>query len=371
MLTKNGKAILVLLLILLSFGLVMIYSSSYPYALDIGQDGAHFLKKQIASIAIGVVLFAIAFFVDYRFYKKFSLPIYLISFVLCLLVFTPLGNSYDTFARRWVKLPGISFMPSDFMKIAAVIFLANFLSVRKTDRLNFWWDVGPVFAIIGISILPIYLQPNMSTVITLASTMLIIYFISGLRIWYILASIPPLVILLGLSFLGEKNAYRRERIKILLNPLEDYLDSGWQLSQSLFAVASGGLFGVGLGRSAQKYLYLSEAHNDFIFAIISEELGFVGAVFTIVLFLLFLKYGLQIALETRDAFGKMLASGLTLLLVIQAFINMGVAFALLPPTGLVLPFVSYGGTSVAISMAMVGVLLNISKISKRENVDIK
>lgn len=359
MLKSKENRLILLVLVVLVFGIIMVYSSSWPYAVDIGNEPEFFAKKQIIAAVIAIVVMAITSFLPYTIYKKLSIPIYIVSYILCLLLFTPLGNNYGTFARRWLKL-GISFMPSDIHKIAAIIIMASYLSARKKN-LPVLKDFIPVMGLIGLTVLPIYLQPNLSTVVLIIAVMGGIYFMSGMKLSYFLAIIPAGALSIYLFLSGPSNEYRRQRIRALINPLDDYLGTGWQLSQALFAVSSGGILGLGLGRSNQKHLYLSEAHNDFIFAIIAEELGLIGCLLVIVAFLLFIKLGFSISAGAKDEFGQLLGTGITLMIGFQAFINMGVSLGLLPPTGLVLPFISYGGTSLVINLAMVGILINISR----------
>lgn len=364
MLKSNERKLFFLVVLMVVFGIIMVYSASWPYAVNLDQRPEYFAIRQLIAAIIGMVLLFISSFIPYKLYKKLALPIYITAYVLCLLLFTPLGDSYGTFARRWLNIGPISFMPSDLLKLGAIILFAKFLSMRK-DNLNFFKDIVPVLLIIGITILPIYLQPNLSTVVLMIGVLGSMYIISGMNLRYLLALIPLGFLAIIFFFAGDSNAYRRERLSAMINPLEDYHGSGWQLSQALFAISSGGLFGQGLGQSRQKHLYLSEAHNDFIFAIIAEELGLVGCLLVIIGFIIFIKLGLEIAAKARDKFAKLLASGITLMVAFQAFINMGVSVGLLPPTGLVLPFISYGGTSLVINLIMVGILINISKSTRR------
>ncbi|WP_425539921.1 putative lipid II flippase FtsW [Microaceticoccus formicicus] len=363
--TKLDIKLLTIVIILLAIGVVMVYSSSWPYAIDIGQKPYYFAQRQLFYALLGFVIMIGASFIDYKIYRKLVLILYPGALLLCLLLFTPLGKSYDTFARRWLAVGPISFMPSDFMKVASIMLMALFLTLKKNSKNDFKTGFLVVIAIIGLSVLPVYLQPNLSTTITITLALGAMYLLSGMNLRYFLVIIPVAIAGGFMLFVGEKNAYRIERIKIFLNPLNDYLDKGWQLSQALFAVSSGGFFGLGLGKSRQKYLYLSESHNDFIFAIIAEELGFLGSLFIIFMFLMFIKRGLEISVECGDEFGRLLAAGITMIIGLQALINMGVSFGLIPPTGLVLPFVSYGGTSLVVTMGMVGILLNISKFKTK------
>ncbi len=363
---KMDKKLLTVVLVLLCIGIIMVYSSSWPYALDINQQPYHFAFRQAFFAFIGLIAMFVASLIDYKLYNRWAIVIYSMAMVLCLLLFTPLGKSYDTFARRWIEVAGLSFMPSDLMKIASIVLLSSFLSRKKHTKNDFKTGFLIVIFIIAMSALPVYLQPNLSTTLTIIASLGGVYILSGMDLRYLLIAVPVIPIFGYLFLYGEKNAYRVDRLKVLLNPLLDFHDKGWQLSQALFAVSSGGFFGLGLGKSRQKYLYLSESHNDFIFAIIAEELGFLGSIIIIILFLLFIKFGFDIASRTRDEFGKLLASGITLVIGFQALVNMGVAFGVLPPTGLVLPFVSYGGTSLIVTLGMVGILLNISRANVKK-----
>lgn len=354
--------IFLLVLVLAAFGSIMVYSASYPYALEMDLPANHFLVRHLAFSSLGLLLMALVSKINYHIYRRWALPIFFVALVLCSLVFTPLGTAYTTFARRWLDLsPLPAFMPSDLMKPASIIFLAAFLSRRTSKRLGMARDLLPVLGIIGLAVLPIYLQPNFSTVLLIIMTLILVYFISGAPLSRFILMAAPATIGGYYSLFGPGNEYRLERIMAALRPLDDFYGSGWQLSQSLFAVASGQLFGLGLGKSKQKYLYLTEAHNDFIFAVIAEELGFFRSFLVILAFLLFIYFGVVITLRAKDNFGKLLAFGLTMSIGLQAFINIGVSFGIMPPTGLVLPFISYGGTSLLLTFINVGILLNISK----------
>ncbi len=352
--------------LLLLIGVVMVYSSSWPYALSTGLPAYHYGLRHMVFGGAGFVLMIAVSYVDYSIYKKLCIPIYVLAMLVNLLVFTPLGTNHGTFARRWIVIGPIEFMSSDLLKIAGIIMISDFLVKRDKVKNRFKEGFLPIMGLILLTVVPVILQPDLSTTITIVATLGSIYFISGLYWQYFLLAIPVGALAGVFLFMGEKNAYRLKRIRIFLNPLEDYLDSGWQLSQALFAVSSGGLLGLGIGKGRQKFLYLSESHNDFIFAVIAEELGFVGSVFVIVLFLLFIRTGFQIAMNAGDTYGTYLASGITVLIGLQALINIGVSFGAIPPTGLVLPLISYGGTSLLVTMGMIGILLNISRYPSRK-----
>lgn len=359
--TGFDRSLFLLTILLILIGLVMVYSASWPYAIDLGKQPNTFFVQQSKYAVLGIVLMILISYFPYRWYQKLAIPIYVLSCLLCIAVFTPLGTSYNTFARRWVELGPISFMPSDLMKFASVALMAYFLSKNYRKIPTIKGGFIPFIIILLLTVIPIYKQPNFSTTLVLSATLLLMYFVGGMdrRMWLFVPPMGAMVVVY--AFMGESGSYRRDRFFTYLRPLDDFLDKGWQLSQALFAVSTGGFFGLGLGKSRQKFLYLSEAHNDFIFAIIAEELGFIGCLMIIILYLMFIRRGLSIATRAKDRFGSLLAMGITTIIGLQAFTNIAVAFGLIPPTGLVLPFISFGGTSLLVTMGMTGILLNISR----------
>ncbi len=354
---RNSLAIITLLL--LSFGLIMVYSASAIYAWQNTGDSAYFLKRHVIYLALGFLLtFGVMLF-DYRKLREFVKPLMLISLILLLLVNVPgLGRQVGG-ARRWFSIFGIGFQPSVLVGFVLVIYLADFLARKQATIASFWGSIAPGLAVLGFSVLLLLVQPDLGTAISFVLVGLIMFFVAGMRIEQLLAifalSIPFLYMLVF------KVAYRKRRILAFLDPWADPRGTGFQIIQAQIALGSGGLFGLGLGQSRQKLFYLPAAHTDFIFSIISEELGIIGATGVIILFALFFWHGILIAREVKDAFGKLLSFGLTMLISLDAIINIGVNLGLMPTKGLPLPFVSYGGSALIFDMASVGLLLNIAK----------
>lgn len=351
-------------LILVFIGIIMVFSSSWPEAIRMN-DGYFFLKRQIIFATIGII--AMLFFMnfDYRYLKKFSKLIYLVSLFTGLLIFTPLGLELKG-ARRWVNLGFITFMPSDIIKIGSIIFLSDFLSKRKNEVKGLRKGTIPAMLIIGLSCGMIYLQRSLSVTVTLAMTLMIIFFVAGMKLNHLFAMIVAGALGLFYAITDEDHAYRMRRWTAFLDPFADKTDSGWQAVQSLYALGSGGLFGLGLGKSRQKFFYIPEPYNDFIFSIIGEELGFLGALTVILLFIVVIWRGIRIALNIDDLFGCLLATGIVGLIIVQTLIHIAVVTSSMPTTGIPLPFVSYGGTSLVVYLSSIGILLNISRYVKTD-----
>ncbi len=354
--------LMIAVILLVFIGIIMVFSSSWPDALYKKNDGYHFLKKQLISSGVGLV--AMLFFMNFDYWKlnKLAKLIFAASIILGLLIFTPLGFEANG-ARRWINLGFTTFMPSDAIKIGSIIFLSSFLAKRKEDTKKFTKGFIPSLMIIGISCGLIILQKDLSTSATLGLTLFILLFIAGANVLHL--SFLGIVGLAGgvLAILGEE--FRKRRVLAFLDPFAPEVrdNYGWQAIQSLFALGSGGLFGLGLGKSRQKFFYIPEPYNDFIFAIIGEELGFLGCLTVILLFLLIIWRGLRIALGTKDLFGCYLASGIVALITVQSMIHIAVVTSSMPTTGITLPFISFGGTSLMMYMATAGILLNISRHS--------
>lgn len=347
-------------LLLVFIGIIMVFSSSWPEGIKVKNDGYYFLKKQIFATILG--LFALLFFMNFNYKRldKMAMFIFIMSILSGLLIFTPLGIEVKG-ARRWVDLKFTTFMPSDIIKLGSIIYLSSFLSKRKRNIKNIKEGLISVLLIIGISCGMIYAQKDLSTTVTLAMTLMSIFFVAGMKVSHLLVLIGLASGGLFMAITDEKNKYRMRRFTSFLDPFADKSDTGWQAVQSLYALGSGGLFGLGLGKSRQKFFYIPEPHNDFIFAIIGEELGFLGALTVILLFVLLIWRGIRIALNIEDLFGCLLATGIVALITIQSLIHIAVVTSSIPPTGIPLPFVSYGGTSLILYMSAVGILLNISR----------
>ncbi|CCQ95848.1 Stage V sporulation protein E [[Clostridium] ultunense Esp] len=346
-------------LLLVFIGIIMVFSSSWPEGIRMN-DGYYFLKKQIFAAGLGLI--AMLFFMnfDYRIIKKMSRLIYFISLASGLLIFTPLGVVKKG-ARRWVDLGFTTFMPSDVIKLGSIIFLAAFLSKRKDLIKDFKKTTIPTMIIIGLSCGMIYLQKDLGTTVTLGMTLVSIFFVAGMKASHLLLMIIGASVGLVMAITSDENEYRMRRLTAFLDPFADKADTGWQAVQSLYALGSGGLFGLGLGKSRQKFFYIPEPYNDFIFAIIGEELGFLGGFTVILLFMVLIWRGIRIALNIEDLFGCLLATGIVALITVQSLIHIAVVTSSIPTTGIPLPFVSYGGTSLILYMSSVGILLNISR----------
>ena len=345
--------------VLICIGIVMIYSSSSIYAWERYQDSFYFLKRHLSFLGIGLLLTFLSLLIDYRELKAYARPLFWISFFLLALVLIPgLGREVSG-ARRWFRFKFISFQPSEFANLALIIYIADFIS-RKGDKIrSLLKGFIPPVSVLGAICILILLQPDLGTIIALASVVLIMLFVAGVRGRYILSLI--LCSLPAIYFLVFSVPYRRARILAFLNPWLDPKGSGFQIIQSQVAIGSGGLFGVGLGHSKQKLFYLPAAHTDFIFSIIGEELGLLGTLGVIVLFMIFIKLGLKIIKNAQDKFGYFLALGLVLMISLKAIINIGVSCGVFPTKGLPLPFISYGGSSFIFDMVSLGILINIAR----------
>ncbi|MFA7673797.1 MAG: putative lipid II flippase FtsW [Clostridia bacterium] len=347
---------------LTAFGLIMVFSASAPYAKNKFDDIYSYFKTQFIAALIGFALMFLISHLDYKIYKKLAWPIIGIGLALLILCFIPgIGVSYSD-ARRWVKII-IEFQPSEIYKIAYIIFLSK-LVVDLKDKKRHFVNYLIELSVIIVSAFIIYKQPHLSCAVIVTLVGFLIIYIGGTKIKYLILTVAP-VVALGL-FAAFNVDYMKERIISWLDPFADASDIGYQVVQSLYAIGSGGLFGVGLGKSTQKFLYIPEPQNDFIFSILAEEIGFVGVFAVIALFCMLLWRGMQISIYCEDLYGTLLATGITALIFIQAALNIGVVTGLVPNTGITLPFFSYGGTSLVAFLMQIGILLNISRQSVRK-----
>ncbi len=342
-------------------GVLVVFSASFPYSIRTHGEATEFFMKQAQFFGLGVIGMIAVSFIPMRFYRKYAKVILLLSLILCFLVFTPIGTDLDTIARRWINLGFTTFMPSDTLKVAGILAMARFLTERR-DLNSLRQGTVPAMGLIGLCIAPILLQPDTSTSFIIATSLFALFFIYGMNMKHLVPSVG--VAGVGLAFYLTRDQYRIERILAMWDPLKDYYGDGWQLAQSLFAVSSGGIFGKGLAKSVQKFSNLSEAHNDFIFAIIAEELGFLGALLVIFLISALVIRIIKISMQSRDPFSRITGVGIAALIALQSLINIGVSVGIIPPTGVPLPFVSYGGTSLLVSMGMIGIVLQISRANK-------
>jgi len=353
-------SIAAIVMFLISIGIVMIYSSSGVYALKELGDASYFLNRHLLFLFIGFVLTFAVMTLDYRVLQHVAKPMVLFTIVLLILVLIPeIGKSVYG-ARRWFKIGPFNFQPSELAKLAMIIYGADYLA-RKQNRLgNFWYGFLPIILVLGAACLLILKQPDLGNAVLVAMIVLIMMFIAGAKFKH-LACIGMLCLPV-LYFLVVKVPYRMKRILAFWDPWQDAQGVGFQLSQSQIALGSGGIFGVGLGKSVQKLFYLPAAHTDFIFSIIGEELGLLGTLAVIILFVLFIWQAARIAKRTTEPFGYFLSLGIIAMLGLQVVVNIGVSIGALPTKGLPLPFISYGGSALIFNMIAVGLLLNISRI---------
>lgn len=360
-------------LVMLGFGLVMVLSASSPSALSEGRSSYAYVTTQAISAGIGIVAMLFISKIDYRKWAKFYKIAYFVSIILLLAVLIP-GLKHDAKgATRWIKtpIPGLStFQPSELVKIAMIIFFAKYLTDRKGELHTFFKGfVMPLILILPIIAILIFVQSHLSASVIIGMVVVILMLMAGTKMKYFITVGTPIAgvgvaTLYILAKYFKKGAYRLARITSFMDPWADPTGDGWQVIQSLYAIGSGGLFGVGLGNSTQKYLYLPEPQNDFIFSVIAEELGFVGCLAVIILFGIFIWRGVLIAMKAPDSFGSLVAIGITSLIGLQAIINIAVVTSSMPNTGMPLPFFSYGGTALLILLCAVGILLNISRYQK-------
>ncbi|MDF2700154.1 MAG: cell division protein FtsW [Haloplasmataceae bacterium] len=355
---RFNRVLFVTTLLLTSIGVLMVYSAGSIWAAEKYGNQYYYLIRQLVFASIGVLGMLLVSQINYQIYKKHSTKIFLGVMVLLILVLIPGIGLVRGGARSWIGVGAFSIQPSEFVKIAVIIILSKYLS-------DFYRDMKkPKYIILLLVVIVtvfgvIMLQPDFGTGMVIVTTSVIILFVAGVDLKYFLflgaAGIG------GIAMLIISAPYRLQRIFAYLDPWSDPLGAGFQIIQSLYAVAPGGLFGVGFGNSIQKYFYLPEPQTDFIFAIILEELGFIGGVVIFIIYTVFLLTSLKISYQSKDLFGKFLSLGIALIIFIQFFINIGVVIGLIPVTGVTLPFLSYGGSSLTVTLLGVGIILNISK----------
>lgn len=348
--------------LLLSIGVIMVLSASSYHAMLFYDDPYYFLKRQIRWSGLGII--AMFFFMNLDYYKTKKLIItgFIINLVLLALVLIPGVGVEVKGSSRWLGVGTMVFAPSEIIKLAIVFFFARLMSTNA-EQIKTAKGFLSYLLILAVVAGLLLKQPDLGTTVAVAGTAFCMFIAAGAR----LSHLTGLAItgLVGVAGLIYQEPYRLKRIIGYLKPFETASNEGYQTVQSLYALGSGWLFGIGLGNSRQKFLYLPERHTDFIFAIIGEELGFIGIFLVILLFFLFIWRGYRIALYAPDRFGSMLAVGLTSIIAVQSVINMGVVTGALPVTGITLPFVSYGGSSLTISLIGVGILLNISRYAQK------
>lgn len=346
-----------LVIVLMTIGLIMVFSASYATSLNENDSGVSIVMRQVIFVGLGLVAMFVLSYIPYHLYQK----LYRLIYIVCLgLTAIALLFSDSRDARRWIQLPGISFQPSELLKFALIVVCAALIArnYRQMDTLKkgileFFYFLIPAFGVVA-------LQRHMSWIMLMVIICGAMMFIAGSKVYYVLMLVP--VGLLGLVILQALGFdYIGSRIDAWLDPFSDIQNSTWQIVQSLYAIGSGGLFGVGLGNSTQKFLWLSEPQNDFIFAVVCEELGLVGALTIILLFVLFVASGFSIAMRAPDKFGSMLVIGIVLQFGTQALLNIAVVSNAMPTTGISLPFFSAGGSATLVQLAQVGIVLNVSR----------
>jgi cell division protein FtsW len=355
----TDHSILVLAVCLTCLGVVMVFSSSSIMAVREYSDSLYFLKRQGAYAILGFGAMALLMRVDLGLLRKAAWPVLGLCALLLIAVLIPGVGKKVGGAARWLKVAGFTFQPAEFVKLGLVLFLAHSLA-RKQDKVkSFRFGFLPYLLVLAVLIGLLLAQPDLGSALTLAVVAIAMLLVAGTRLSY-LAGIG-LIAIPFLYFMVMNVDYRRRRILAFLNPWEDPSNSGFQIIQSWIAFGSGGAFGQGLGESKQKLFYLPEAHTDFIFSVIGEELGFVGVFVIAAMFMLLILRGLRTSLNAQDEFSCFLAFGVTLLIGMQAFVNMAVVMGMVPTKGLALPFISYGGTSLLTTLAAIGILLNVSR----------
>ena len=353
--------LIVLTCALVIFGVIMVFSASYYWSIDKTGTPYHFLIRDVIFAGAGFVLMLICASLDYHVYKKWAPHFMVLAIVLLGMVFTPLGKTVNG-ATRWLDLKVITIMPGEIAKLAIIIFVAWFLS-RDLRRIHdLFRGILPLLMLAGLTGLLIMKQPNMSTAMTIVMIVVAMMFVAGLDWIYVIGAVG-LVVAAGVYLIFADGGYRLQRFTSFLDPFADPLGDGYQVCQGLMALGSGGFLGRGLGKSIQKNLYLPEPQNDFILAIIGEELGYIVFLILMLVYLFLIWRGIQIILGAPDRFGMLLGSGIVMMIGIQVLLNVAVVTSSMPPTGVTLPFISYGGNALWLFMGSMGILLNISRQS--------
>src|SRR5438477_11147519 len=360
---RGDRALLLAVGALTAFGLVMVFSASEVQGWLWFHNAAYYFERQLLWLLLGVILLWAGAHIDYHRLRPLAMPLGLLSVGLLILVLLPHFGVEVNGARRWLRLGPLQMQPAELAKVAAIIFMALWLE-RHRERLGSLEDgVVPFLALLGLVTLLVILERDLGTTMILAAILLAQFLVAGGRKRHVL--LLAIIMLLCLYLFIRVEPYRLQRLMAFFNPWADPLNTGFQSIQSVVALGSGGIVGVGLGQSIQKYQWLPFAHTDFIFAIVGEETGLIGTSAVLALFGLFAYRGYRIALKAPDAFGSLLACGITTWIALQALINIATVTVTLPTTGIPLPFISYGGSSLAISLAAVGILVNVSTQSEK------
>ena len=356
---KNNYLLLIAVALITLFGVLMIYSSSMIWAEYKFADPYKYLKAQSVFLILGYIVMIIVAKIDYKKYLNKANIIFGVCFLLLVLVLIPGIGSIRNGSRSWFGIGSLGIQPSEFAKLGLIIFTSKYLSNNSKELRNIVSGVLPILGLLLLVFGLIMLQPDFGTGVIIVVTIIALLFVSGVKMnFFVKIGILGLIGIAGLIIVAP---YRMERIISFLNPWTDPLGSGFQIIQSMYAIGPGGLLGLGFGNSIQKHFYLPEPQTDFIFSVISEEFGFMGVLIVTTLFLIIIITGIKIALKSKDLFGKYLCFGIIFSISFQTLLNLMVVVGLIPVTGVTLPFLSYGGSSLLISMASMGIVLNINK----------
>ena len=353
------KWLLLAVACLLALGVTMVLSTSYLYSQERFADGTYFFRKQLFAMAAGFIGLILASLVPPAIYRRFAYPLLGLTFLVLLMVLIPGIGVVRGGARRWLMLPGFVFQPAELAKLAVVLYLAHSMAKKEDTIRTFSVGVLPHLIIGGFFIGALLLEPDFGTALILTMLLYLMLFMGGARVQHLLAT--ALMALPMLVYVMLKDEYRLRRLMTFMDPWREASGSGFQVIQSLIAFGSGELWGRGLGESRQKLFYLPEAHTDFVFSVIGEELGLLGAFIVLALFGVIIVRGLRLTSRIEEPFEQYLAFGLTVLIGLQALIHMGVVMGLMPTKGLVLPFISYGGSAIVINLLEAGILLGLSR----------
>ncbi len=353
------KLLCIIVFFISLYGISMLLSASNAYSIKYYGSSTYLFKKQLFFMILGFIVMFLVSQIDYKLYKRFAYHLYIFGLILLILTYIPYISHMVKGAHRWINLGLIKLQPSEFVKIFVIILLAYLIEKKQDIINNFSKGFLPFLVIPGISMLLILKQPDFGTFMIIGMVVFIMIFIAGTRISYIISMI--LVSFPLIYFLIMSTPYRKMRFLAFLDPWKLYKTFGFQIAQSLISFGSGGFWGCGIGNSVQKLFYLPEAHTDYIFAIIAEELGFLGVVTVLGLFFTLFVVCLKISLKVDDIFGKLMGLGFSFLIIIEVLINTGMCMGILPPKGIALPFFSYGGSSLLAKFFMLGIILNLAK----------
>lgn len=361
-----------IIMVLLVMGIIMMFSAGYAWAIAEGHEGTYYVKRQIGMAVVGLAGMFVVSFLDYHFYRKPVIVFGLFAVAAVLLVLCRVGPFTDPHnnSYRWIKIGSLpSFQPSEIMKLAIILLFSYLISINYSKLKQFKYGIVPFAAFLAVVVGLMAIQPHFSGTIIICAIGIIMMFVGGSNVKHLvvlgLIGVAAIVLIMVLLIEFKGVTYIQTRMISWLDPFNEEAsrDKTWQTRNSLIAIGSGGMFGLGLGNSRQKFLYLPESKNDFVFAVVCEELGFVGALMVIILFLLFIIRGFFIASKAPDKFGMMLVVGLTVQIGLQALLNIAVVTNTIPNTGVSLPFFSYGGTALIMQLVQMGIILNVSRKS--------